>query len=134
MSEKEEVHGYQSNASPGIRGFAKVFVVFSVLHKIKPKYTSFLPIAGIKRMLGLFPVTCGSWHRPVTVATMTDPGYPFPADWCKYLQVDHYPLPLNPQNSFLFSTADIRAGTSLIMTNYPHNPTGCVADREFWRN
>ncbi|MFH1602634.1 MAG: aminotransferase class I/II-fold pyridoxal phosphate-dependent enzyme, partial [Pseudomonadota bacterium] len=41
--------------------------------------------------------------------------------------------PLNPQNSFRFKTTDIRAGTSLIMTNYPHNPTGCVADRKFWR-
>ncbi len=133
MSEKEEIHRYQYNASPGVPGFARDFVEFNVRHKIENKDVSFLPIAGIKRMLGLFPVTCGSWHRPVTVATMTDPGYPFPADWCKYLRVEHYPLPLNPQNSFLFGAADIRAGTSLIMTNYPHNPTGCVADRAFWR-
>lgn len=133
MSEKEEIHRYQYNASPGIPGFAKNFVEFSVRRKIEQKDVSFLPIPGIKRMLGLIPATCGSWHRPITVGAMTDPGYPFPADWCKYLKVAHYALPLNPRNSFLFETKDVRAGTSLIMANYPHNPTGCVADRKYWR-
>ena len=133
MSEKEEIHRYQYNASPGIPGFAKNFVEFSVRHTVEQKDVSFLPIAGIKRMLAIMPAACGSWHRPVTVGAMTDPGYPFPADWCKYLKAAHYSLPLNPQNSFLFGTEDIRAGTNLIMANYPHNPTGCVADKPFWR-
>ncbi len=133
MSEKEDVHRYQYNASPGVPGFAKDFVEFNIRHKIDQKDVSFLPIPGIKRMLGLFPLTCGSWHRPVTVGAMTDPGYPFPADWCKYLKVTHYSLPLNPQNSFLFKTKDIKPGTNLIMTNFPHNPSGCVADRKYWQ-
>jgi len=133
MSDREEIHRYQYNASPGIPGFAKNFVEFSLRQKIEQKDVSFLPIAGIKRMLALIPATCGSWHRAVTVGTMTEPGYPFPADWCKYLKVAHYPLPLHPGNSFHFDPTDIRTGTNLIMTNYPHNPTGCVADTGFWR-
>jgi aspartate/methionine/tyrosine aminotransferase len=133
MSDQEDIHKYQYNGSPGIPGFAKKFVEFSLRQRVEQKDVTFLPIAGIKRMLGIMPAACGSWDRPVTVGAMTEPGYPFPADWCKYLKVDHYPLPLNPQNGFLFEAEGIRAGTNLIMANYPHNPTGCVANREFWR-
>jgi LL-diaminopimelate aminotransferase len=63
---------------------------------------------------------------------MTDPGYPFPIDWCSYLHVDHNALPLNQENTFRFQPEDIRDGTRLLMLNYPHNPTGRVVDREWW--
>ena len=43
-------------------------------------------------------------------------------------KVAHYPLPLNSENGFRFAPADIKAGTALVMTNYPHNPSGQIAD------
>lgn len=132
MSDKEEMHRYQYNASPGVPGFAKMFVEANVGFPIEREDVAFLPIPGIKRMLGLIPLACGCWRKPITVATMTQPGYTFPEDWCDYLQLDHYALPLNPGNTFRFKPADMKTGTRLVMTNYPHNPSGRVADRKFW--
>ena len=132
MSDREEMHRYQYNASPGVPGFANSFVEANVGISLDSADVAFLPIPGIKRMLGLLPLACGSWRQPLTVATMTQPGYTFPEDWCDYLGVDHYPLPLNPENTFRFQLGDIKKGTRLIMANYPHNPSGRVAHRRYW--
>ena len=132
MSEKEEMHRYQYNASPGVPKFAENFVEFCLGGGVELGNVAFLPIAGIKRMLGLLPLACGSWREKLTVATMTDPGYPFPEDWCAYLQLNQYALPLDQENTFRFSPEDIAEGTRLLMLNYPHNPTGRVADRKWW--
>ncbi len=68
------------------------------------------------------------------MATMTKPGYPIPADQCAYhINVSHYALPLNGENAYRFSTDDIAPGTNLIMTNYPHNPSGQIAEVAWWR-
>jgi aspartate/methionine/tyrosine aminotransferase len=65
---------------------------------------------------------------------MTNPGYPIPADWCDYHPlVTHRALPLNPANRFRFASDEIPHGTDLIMMNYPHNPSGQVASREWLR-
>jgi aspartate/methionine/tyrosine aminotransferase len=132
MSDKEEMHRYQYNDSPGVPGFAKMFVEFNVGHSIEQEDVSFLPIPGIKRMLGLIPLACGASRQTIKVGAMTDPGYPFPKDWCAYLGVDYYALSLTTENTFRFSPEDIHPGTQLLMINYPHNPTGRVADRSWW--
>jgi aspartate/methionine/tyrosine aminotransferase len=88
----------------------------------------YLPIPGIKPMLGLVPLACGCAEQHLTVATTTSPGYPTPVDWCGYHPlVHHYALPLNPANAFRFTPEDIAPDTDLIMMNYPHNPSGQVA-------
>jgi len=132
MSDKEEMHQYQYNASPGVPGFAKMFVEFCTGGNVDSEAVAFLPISGIKRMLGLAPLACGCWRVPLTVATMTEPGYPFPTDWCDYLNVSQYALPLNQENTFRFQPEDISEETRLLMLNYPHNPTGRVVDRRWW--
>ena len=94
----------------------------------------YLPIPGIKPILGLVPLACGCAEQRITVATMTSPGYPIPADWCAYHPlVTHNALPLNPANMFRFAPDEIPPGTDLIMMNYPHNPSGQVASREWLR-
>jgi aspartate/methionine/tyrosine aminotransferase len=45
--------------------------------------------------------------------------------------VTHSALPLNPANMFRFAPDEIPLGTDLIMMNYPHNPSGQVASREW---
>jgi LL-diaminopimelate aminotransferase len=132
MSDREEMHRYQYNGSPGVPDFARQFVEGCLGRSFDGDDVAFLPIPGIKRMLGLVPLACGCWRQPTTVGTMTDPGYPFPEDWCDYLGVEHYALRLDRQNTFRFAPEDVRPGTRLLMTNYPHNPSGRVVDRAWW--
>lgn len=134
MSTEEAMHSYQYNASPAVRDFAPRFVQAHVSRALPSADVDYLPIPGIKPILGLLPLACGCAERRITVATMTDPGYPTPVDWCKYHPlVEHYPLPLNPENAFRFGPDDIRQGTDLVMMNYPHNPSGQVATAEWLR-
>src|SRR5215510_4207994 len=132
MSDDEAMHAYQYNASPGVPDFAPRFIKAHVRRVFTNGAVDYLPIPGIKPILGLVPLACGCAEKAITVATMTSPGYPIPADWCDYHpRVVHNALPLNPANKFRFAPDEIPSGTDLIMMNYPHNPTGQVASREW---
>ncbi len=132
MSDDEAMHAYQYNASPGVPHFAPRFIQAHVPRTFAPDAVDYLPIPGIKPILGLLPLACGCAEQPMTVATTTSPGYPTPLDWCGYHPlVTHYALPLNPGNAFRFAPEDIQPGTDLIMMNYPHNPSGQVATRDW---
>jgi aspartate/methionine/tyrosine aminotransferase len=134
MSEDEAMHAYQYNASPGVPRFTERFIQAHVPRAFTPDEVDYLPIPGIKPIIGLVPLACGCAAHRLTVATMTSPGYPTPMDWCGYHPlVEHYALPLNPANAFRFAPTDIAAGTDLIMMNYPHNPSGQVATRDWLR-
>ena len=128
MSEEEAVHAYQYNGSPGAPNFTQRFIQAHVQRTFQDKEVDYLPIPGIKPILGLVPLACGCAEHSVTVATTTSPGYPTPADWCGYHPlVRHYALPLNPENEFRCAPTEIAEGTDLVMLNYPHNPSGQVA-------
>ncbi len=134
MSAEEAMHAYQYNGSPGIPNFAQRFIQAHVPRIAAGQGVDYLPIPGIKPMLGLVPLACGCAEQRVSVATTTSPGYPTPADWCSYHPlVHHYALPLNPQNAFRFSPQDVVEGTALVMMNYPHNPSGQVATEDWLR-
>jgi aspartate/methionine/tyrosine aminotransferase len=95
---------------------------------------AYLPIPGIKPMLGLLPLACGCAQHDVAVATMTAPGYPIPADWCAYHPyVRHRALPTTMANHFRFPATALGADTDLVMMNYPHNPSGQIATRDWLR-
>jgi LL-diaminopimelate aminotransferase len=132
LSDDEAMHAYQYNASPGVPDFAPRFITAHVHRSFPHDGVDYLPIPGIKPILGLVPLACGGAERRITVGTMTSPGYPIPADWCAYHpRVTHYALPLSPGNAFRFGTDEIAPGTDLIMLNYPHNPSGQVATRQW---
>jgi LL-diaminopimelate aminotransferase len=150
MSEDESMHEYQDNGSLGIKDFAKRFIIAHFNKETAEKISAadnkgnldFLPTPGTKSMLGLIPMASGfirknnenQAHNPsLKIATMTEPGYPTPAVWCDYLGADNYALKTDPKNNFIFSLKDIRPETRLIMANYPHNPSGQVVDKKFWR-
>jgi LL-diaminopimelate aminotransferase len=134
MSDDEAMHAYQYNASPGVPDFAPRFIQAHVRRAFSRDAVDYLPIPGIKPILGLVPLACGGAEQRITVATMTSPGYPIPADWCAYHPlVTHYALSLNPANAFRFAPDAITAGTDLIMLNYPHNPSGQVATHDWLR-
>jgi LL-diaminopimelate aminotransferase len=84
-------------------------------------------------MLGLAELACGAAQNTFIIGTTDKPGYPTPTDWSRYLRLQQYSLPLNPQNKFRFQPADIKKGTKLLMVNYPHNPSGQIATREWWQ-
>ncbi len=131
LSESESMHEYQDNGTPGVPDFARRFVRGHVEVPLPDTGVAFLPIPGIKPMLGLIPLASGAVDRQLTIATTTRPGYPTPRDWANYLRQKVVELPLNPENAFRFSPTDIPEGTSLLMMNYPHNPTGQIATREW---
>ncbi len=148
LSGEETMHEYQDNSDIGVPGFSEKFV----LHHLGEKSSSFVPVpqigglgensdikclptAGIKPILGLIILACNSTNNPdLKVATTTKPGYPTPKKWCEYLNVNYCELPLNPDNGFLFSPEDIPDDVNLLHINYPHNPSGAVANREWWKN
>ena len=134
MSEEESMHAYQYNASPGVPDFSRRFVQAHVQRALEGMDVDYLPIPGIKPMLGLVPLACGCAERGMTIATTTNPGYPIPADWCGYHPLaKQYALLLNPQNKFRFQAEEIAPGTDLVMMNYPHNPSGQVATHAWLR-
>jgi aspartate/methionine/tyrosine aminotransferase len=128
MSAAETMHAYQYNDSPAVPDFSRRFVQAHLARNLSGQDLDYLPICGVKPILGLLPLACGCASADLTVASTTKPGYPIPKDWCDYHpRVTHYALPLNSDNQFLFEPAEITPGTDLIMTNYPHNPSGQVA-------
>ena len=133
MSDKESMHEYQDNGSPGIPDFARRFVQAHFDFSLAGKDVEYLPTPGNKPMLGLVQLACGAAQGKFVVGMTDKPGYPTPADWSKYLGLKQYSLPLTIENEFRFGAEDIRKNTKLLMVNYPHNPTGQIATREWWR-
>lgn len=128
---QQSMHEYQDNGEPGVPGFAQRFIEAHTRTQLKDANVAFLPTPGTKPMLGLFSLACGGADRKLTIAMMTDPGYPTPRDWARnYFHHNVCELPLNPENGFRFSVDDIPEGTDLLMINYPHNPSGQVATYE----
>lgn len=123
MSKDESMHEYQDNDSLGVTDFAKRFIECHA--EIRPgSNLEYFPIPGIKSVLQYVLLACNLHKTGGLVATMTEPGYPVPAYWANVHGIQHYALPTNPENDFIFSADDIRPGTKLLMLNYPHNPSG----------
>ena len=137
LSDGESMHAYQYNDSPAVPDFSRRFIRAHLNADLPDQSAGgldYLPIPGIKPILGLLPLACGCAGGALSVASMSKPGYPIPADWCAYhVNVSHYALALNADNGFRFAMADIAPGTDLIMLNYPHNPSGQIAEGAWLR-
>lgn len=140
MSEEENMHEYQDNGSPGVPNFAKKFIAWHQSYPLKDGL-AYLPIPGIKPMFEHIPQACGHVYgngeegmpyRAIDVATMTDPGYPTPADQCIKLGVKHSSLITDIANQFVADFKKVWDWTDVFMMNYPHNPSGQVVPAEFW--
>lgn len=88
---------------------------------------------GSKPVLAMLPLC---FINPGDVLLTTVPGYPVTATYTKYLGGEVYNLPLLESNSFLPDLdsvpEEIRKRAKLLYLNYPNNPTGAVASREFF--
>ena len=136
MSPEEAMHEYQERSCSGVPSFPQRFAQFHVHRSLADEDVAYIPIAGIKSSLEHVIRACGGIATVATlerVAMMTDPGYPTPRVQCEYQGVPVQELPLNPLNSFRFSPIDIWSGVGLVMCNFPNNPSGQIATRQFWQ-
>jgi LL-diaminopimelate aminotransferase len=74
--------------------------------------------------------------NPGDVALVPDPGYPVYRAATILADGEPYPVPLRPERGFLPELDSIPAGVlaraRMVFFNYPNNPTGAVAPREFF--
>jgi len=90
---------------------------------------------GSKPALAMLPLC---FINPGDVLLTTVPGYPVTATYTRYLGGEIFNLPLLESNSFLPDLGSIPQAvlkkTKLMYMNYPNNPTGAVANREFFKH
>lgn len=131
MNPDLKIHTYQDDGCY-IPNYAERFIKALFPDHCFEDNLFYLPTPGNKSMLGI-AISCCRLRSDEFVATMTDPGYPTPAIQADYLNVSHYALPTNPENSFLFPIDEdtIIPGTRLIMLNLPHNPSGQIASSDW---
>lgn len=89
---------------------------------------------GSKSALAMFPYCV---INPGDYTLMTIPGYPVTGTITKYLGGEVYNLPLLKENNFLPDLDsipdDVRKRAKLLYLNYPNNPTGVLADKDFFK-
>ena len=92
-----------------------------------------LPLIGAKEGVGHIALC---FIDPGDVALVPDPGYPVYAVGTMFAGGEAYYLPLTEENGFLPELdavpADVLRKAKLLWLNYPNNPTGAVADLEFF--
>lgn len=90
---------------------------------------------GSKPILAMLPLTM---INPGDITLTTIPGYPVTGTYTKYVGGDVYPVPLIADNSFLPDLKSIPKKilkkAKLFYVNYPNNPTGQVATKEFFQD
>ncbi len=88
---------------------------------------------GSKPILAMLPLC---FINPGDILLTTVPGYPVTATYTKYLGGEVYNLPLWESNSFLPDLDSIPPSVlkraKLLYMNYPNNPTGAVATKDFF--
>ncbi len=91
------------------------------------------PSIGSKPAFALLPL---AFINAGDVTVTTAPGYPVLATHTGYLGGEVVRLPLLPENDFLPDLeslpAAVRRRAKLLYLNYPNNPTGAVANRDFF--
>ena len=89
---------------------------------------------GSKPILAMLPLC---FINPGDITLMTVPGYPILGTYTRYLGGSVYNLPLLENNNF-YPSLDcipdrILERAKLLYVNYPNNPTGQVATKEFYK-
>jgi LL-diaminopimelate aminotransferase len=95
--------------------------------------TEVLPLLGAKEGIGHIAVC---FIDPGDIALVPDPGYPVYATGTLLAGGEPYYLPLTAENAFLPDLSSVPESVAkrakVLWLNYPNNPTGAVADIEFF--
>jgi LL-diaminopimelate aminotransferase len=131
---KPENRWYADNGIPEFQEAAAVYLekVYGLTGLVPSEHI--VHGIGSKPILAMLPVC---FINPGDILLTTVPGYPVTATYTKYLGGEVYNLPLLESNSFLpdFSKIPqpILNRAKLLYLNYPNNPTGAVATKEFFK-
>ena len=130
---KPENRGYSDNGCESFREAAAGYMakVFGV-EGIDPA-TEVLHSIGSKTALSMLPA---AFVNPGDYVLMTTPGYPVFGTHAKYYGGEVHQLPLTEENGFLPDLdsvpAEVLSKAKVLVINYPNNPTGASATREFF--
>lgn len=95
--------------------------------------TEILTLIGSKEGIAHMPL---AFINPGNVGLYTSPGYPVYRTGIQFAGGTPHAVPLLEKNGFLPDLAsipnDIREKAKLFFLNYPNNPTGAVAERDFF--
>ncbi|HOX09769.1 MAG TPA: aminotransferase class I/II-fold pyridoxal phosphate-dependent enzyme, partial [Candidatus Omnitrophota bacterium] len=96
--------------------------------------TEILPLIGSKEGIAHFPL---AFINPGDYVLVPDPCYPPYKNGTTFAGGIPYIMPLLAENDFLPDLPRIEKGVlgkaKIMFVNYPNNPTGAVADREFYK-
>ena len=96
--------------------------------------TEVLPLIGAKEGIG-HVAFC--FLDPGDVALVPDPGYPVYAAGTLFAGAESYYMPLLEENGWLPDLdaipSDVARNAKVLWLNYPNNPTGAVADSDYYR-
>ena len=96
--------------------------------------TEVLPLIGAKEGIG-HVAFC--FLDPGDVALVPDPGYPVYAAGTLFAGAESYYMPLLEENGWLPDLdaipSDVSRNAKVLWLNYPNNPTGAVADSDYYR-
>ncbi len=132
-AENPENRGYSDNGIDEFKFAAAQYMknVFNV-EGINPE-TEIVHAIGSKSALSMLP---SAFINPGDVVIMTVPGYPVLGTHSAWYGGEVYNLPLKKENKFLpdlnLIPEDIKKRAKLLLLNYPNNPTGAVADYDFF--
>lgn len=132
-AQKPENRGYADNGDSVLKEAAARYMknVFGV-DGIQPE-EHVLHSIGSKAALSILPA---AFINPGDVVLMTTPGYPVFGTHAKYYGGEVHNLEINAGNNFLPDLdsipADIVSKAKVLVINYPNNPTGASATREFF--
>lgn len=130
---KPENRGYADNGIAEFKEAAAAYLanVFNV--EGIDADTEVVHSIGSKPALAMLPAC---FINPGDVTIMTVPGYPVLGTHTKYLGGEVYNIKLTKENNFLPDLeaipAEISARAKLLYLNYPNNPTGASATKEFF--
>jgi LL-diaminopimelate aminotransferase len=132
---KPSNRGYADNGDEALKKSAAQYMekVFGVAG-IDPE-TEVLHSIGSKAALSILPAAL---VNPGDVVLMTTPGYPVFGTHAEYYGAEVVNLPLNAGNNFLPDLSSISQDhlnrSKVLVLNYPNNPTGAAATREFFES
>tara|TARA_B100001123_G_scaffold82062_1_gene93551 strand:- start:2302 stop:3540 length:1239 start_codon:yes stop_codon:yes gene_type:complete len=132
-AEKPENRGYTDNGIDEFKVAACKYMenIFGVEGLDPAKHVNHL--IGSKPGLAMTPAV---FINPSDVILMTVPGYPVMGTHAQYLGGEVVNLPLTEKNNFLPDLKSVDSGTldrtKILYLNYPNNPTGANATREFY--
>ena len=96
--------------------------------------TEVLPLIGAKEGIG-HVAFC--FLDPGDIALVPDPGYPVYAAGTLFAGAESYYMPLLEENGWLPDLdaipSDVARSAKVLWLNYPNNPTGAVADSDYYR-